>query len=72
MDKSDIVWAGLILLGAAYEGWALTTTRSGDTLSEKTRALFRTRSGKTGRLAFLVLWVGFSAWFTGHILDWWA
>lgn len=72
MDKSDIVWAALILLGAAYEGYALTTTRQGDTLSEKTRALFRTRRGKTGRVAFLVLWVGFSAWFTGHILDWWA
>jgi hypothetical protein len=68
MDNSDIIWAALILLGAAYEGYALRSGRSGDTLSETTRALFRTRRGKAGRVAFLAVWLGFSAWFCWHIL----
>ena len=41
------------------------------TLSETTRAVFRTRSSKTGRRIFAVVWTGFSAWYLGHILDWW-
>lgn len=72
MDESDIIWAALILLGAAYEGYTLTTGRQGDTLSETTRALFRTRRGYVGRWVFLVTWLGFSGWFAGHVLDWWA
>lgn len=72
MDESDIIWAALILAGAAYEVRALRSTREGDTLSEATRALFRTRTSRAGARAFFILWAGFSIWFAGHILDWWA
>lgn len=72
MDKSDIAWAVILGAGLAYEVRALLTTRAGDTLSEKTRAVFSVRSSRAGRITFLVAWTGFSGWFLGHILDWWA
>lgn len=70
MENSDAVWASLILAGAAYEAYALKTKRSGDTLSEVTRKLFRVRT-RAGALAFGTLWVSFSTWFLGHILWGW-
>lgn len=72
MSESDIVWAGLILAGAAFEAYTLTNNKPDDTLSETTRSLFRVRTSKAGRVAFLAAWLGFTGWFTGHILDWWA
>jgi hypothetical protein len=51
-----------------FETWALINKRDGDTLSENTRRLFRTRTSKVGRAAFAVGWTGFSAWFLLHIL----
>lgn len=72
MTESDIVWSALILAGAAYEVYALASRRPGDTLSETTRGAFRVRSSRLGRTVFLVAWLGFSGWFTGHVLDWWA
>lgn len=72
METSDWIWAGIILAGAAFETYALRGKKEGDTLSEVTRALFRTRKGKAGRVAFGVAWAGFSVWFLGHVLDWWA
>lgn len=72
MDPSDAVWAGLIILGGVFEAYALANGRDDDTLSEKTRKVFRARTSRVGRAVFLVAWLGFSAWFTGHIMDWWA
>lgn len=72
MTESDIIWAALLLAGLAYEIRTLVSAHEGDTLSETTRSVFRTRTTRIGRIAFLTLWAVFAGWFTGHILDWWA
>lgn len=63
----DIVWGGLLAVGAAFEVWALRNGRAGDTLSERTRAWFRVRT-RPGAAVFAVAWVGFAGWFLVHIL----
>lgn len=72
MENADYIWAALILAGAAFETYALRDRKEGNTLSEVTRAVFRVRTSRAGRAAFLATWLGFSGWFLGHILDWWA
>jgi len=62
-----LAWAGGF---AITEGLALANKRQGDTLSEETRKVFRTRSA-AGRIVFGSAWCGFSAWYLGHILKWW-
>lgn len=71
MDSSDIAWAGIIAAGIAFETYALKNSASGDTLSEKTRKVFRVRTSRVGRLAFAGLWLSFAGWFLGHILWGW-
>ncbi len=71
MSEADLIWAGLVLAGAAFEGYTLTNGRKGDTLSETTRSLFRTRTSRIGRVAFGLSWAAFSIWFAGHILYGW-
>lgn len=68
MEDADFVWGGLLLVGAAVEVWALHTARSGDTLSESTRRLFRVNT-RTGRWVFAAAWCGFATWFLLHVLD---
>lgn len=65
--SSDVVWGALFAAGFGYEAYAIFNKRHGDTLSERTRAWFRTRT-KPGRLAFTITWVAFSTWFLAHIL----
>lgn len=71
MSESDIIWAALILAGAAFEAYTLANGKPGDTLSETTRSVFRVKTSKVGRAVFTLSWLGFSGWFLGHILDWW-
>ena len=61
-----MIWFGLVLLGAAFEGYALASGRSGDTLSETTRRWFRVRE-PVGRAVFTVAWLAFTVWFLIHI-----
>lgn len=70
MAASDVVWGGVILVGAAIEAYALFNKRKDDTLSEVTRRAFRVHT-RTGAVAFGALWVSFSGWFLGHILWGW-
>ncbi|MFI9052541.1 hypothetical protein [Streptomyces sp. NPDC053427] len=65
---SAIVWAVWTALFGLFETWALINKKDGDTLSENTRKLFRTRTSKAGRAIFAVGWMGFSGWFLLHIL----
>nr|WP_237500963.1 hypothetical protein [Streptomyces sp. SID8381] len=51
-----------------FETSALINRKKGDTLSENTRRLFRTRTSKSGRAIFTVGWLGFAGWFLLHIL----
>ncbi|RZU28314.1 hypothetical protein EV284_6480 [Streptomyces sp. BK022] len=62
------IWIAWGVTFAVVEGLALTNRRDGDTLSENTRRLFRTRTSKVGRAIFAVAWIGFSGWFALHIL----
>jgi cytochrome b len=68
VSGADWVWGGLVAAGAGFEAYALANARAGDTLSETTRRLFRTRH-PVGALAFTAAWLGFSAWYLAHILD---
>lgn len=63
----NLVWGAILGTGFAYEAYALLSKRDGDTLSERTREWFRTRT-KPGRLVFSLAWCGFSIWFLLHIL----
>jgi hypothetical protein len=75
MTVYDWAWGGLIAAGLTFEAVALKRKVQGDTLSEFTRKVFRTGDPEVpgsgtrwGRIAFLVGWVGFAAWYTWHIL----
>lgn len=67
VEEPDLVWGILLLTGFAYELYALLNKTPGDTLSERTRAWFRTHK-QPGRAIFGVAWLGFAAWFFVHIL----
>jgi hypothetical protein len=62
------VWALWTAIFVIAEGIAIANKADGDTLSENTRRLFRTRTSKAGRAIFAVGWFGFSGWFALHIL----
>ncbi|MFD1657012.1 hypothetical protein ACFSL4_01860 [Streptomyces caeni] len=67
MTAADVVWGGLLAVGAGVEVWALRNSRPGDTLSERVRAWFRVRT-RPGAAVFAVAWTAFAAWFLVHIL----
>lgn len=71
METADLVWGGLILAGAAFEAYALASKKPGDTLSETTRAVFRVKTSRAGRVLFGASWASFSVWYFGHILWGW-
>ena len=75
MNAYWLTFLGVVLAGfGVAEGWALQNKVPGDTLSERTRAWFRTSTPGGGWTfagvwgALLVTWL----WFLGHILNWWA
>ena len=63
----NYVWGSILGAGFLYEAYALFSKKGGDTLSERTRAWFKT-STKPGKVIFGLAWVGFSLWFLVHIL----
>lgn len=62
------LWCALILVGTAYEFWALRGRRREATLSHLTRKVFATHT-VAGRGVFVIFWAALSAWFPRHILD---
>ncbi|MGW3626274.1 hypothetical protein [Streptomyces sp. NPDC000880] len=62
------IWTVWTVAFAVAETIALVNRREGDTLSETTRRVFRTRTSKAGRAVFAAGWIGFSGWFAIHIL----
>lgn len=72
MSGYTLAWVAWGAAFAVTEVMALANKRRDDTLSENTRILFRVSSSRAGRVAFGAAWVGFSAWFLGHILEWWS
>lgn len=71
MDLSDAIWSAVIVAGVAFEAYTLRNGKEGDTLSEKTRKVFRIHTSRAGRLAFAGSWLAFASWFCGHILWGW-
>ena len=67
MTTPDRIWASLLVLGLAYELFALFDGQNGNTLSERVRAWFRVHT-RLGRATFAIAWTGFAAWFLIHIL----
>ena len=63
----NIVWGSLLAVGAAYEVYGIFNKRNGDTLSERTRAWFHTKT-KAGKAVFSVAWIAFATWYLIHIL----
>lgn len=71
MDLSDSIWGVITVAGVAFEAYALKNKIEGDTLSEKTRKVFRIHQSKAGRIVFGTGWLAFAGWFWGHILYGW-
>ncbi|PPS89441.1 hypothetical protein [Streptomyces sp. MH60] len=69
MDLDPNVGWG-VLLGAAfaYEMYGVFNKVEGDTLSERTRDWFRTKS-TPGKVVFTAAWLGLTAWFIPHIIN---
>ena len=67
MTSADVMWGGLLAVGAVLETRALRNRKPGDTLSETTRRWFHVRS-RAGRITFAVSWVLFAIWYLIHIL----
>jgi hypothetical protein len=63
----DWLWIGWIVVFGVVEGFALHDDMPGHTLSEHVRKWFSVKT-KLGRTVFLVVFGGFVAWFSVHIL----
>ncbi|THA72547.1 hypothetical protein E6R60_26835 [Streptomyces sp. A0642] len=61
------VWGVILGAAFAYEMYGVFNKTSGDTLSERVRAWFRT-STRGGKAAFVIAWLGLTAWFIPHII----
>ncbi|MFE0490245.1 hypothetical protein [Streptomyces griseoaurantiacus] len=64
----NIVWSAILGGAFAFEMYAVFNGRDGDTLSERVRAWFRV-STRSGKAAFVVAWLGLTAWFIPHIIN---
>ena len=61
------IWGTMLVIGLAFEAYAIWSKKQGDTLSEHTRRVFFVNT-KAGRAVFTVFWAGFSVWFLLHIV----
>lgn len=66
-NSADLVWAGLLTIGGAFEVYAIKNKQPGDTLSEATRRWFRVNT-RAGRWVFGIAWSAFAIWFGLHVL----
>lgn len=64
---ADAMWVSWLGLFVVFEGHALLTESLGDTLSERTRDWFRTKT-PAGRVGFIVFVLALGSWFIPHIL----
>jgi hypothetical protein len=72
MPVQWILWAaGTGVSFAVLEFLAIRSKRSGDTLSERTRARFHAKT-RQGAAVFGAVLFGFAVWFFGHIVWGWA
>lgn len=67
VSKEDLVWGFVVAAATALEIEAIRRGELERTITRTTRRWFHTHH-PVGRSAFLVTWVGFSAWYAQHIL----
>ena len=65
MSRRRLSWAGVALVAVVLEVASLRR-HDGATLSETTRAIYRTHT-PAGRALFVASWVGLSVWLVPHI-----
>jgi len=65
MSRRRLSWAGVALVAAVLQAMSLRR-HDGATLSETTRAIYRTHT-PAGRALFVASWAGLSAWLVPHI-----
>jgi hypothetical protein len=63
----NFAWGAVLGTAFAYEMYGVFNGREGDTLSEQVRAWFHT-STRPGKAAFVIAWLGLTAWFIPHII----
>lgn len=67
MTEEDAVWVALMVMAAAYEFECIRRGAYDRTASRTTRRWFRTHH-PAGAAVFATTWLGFSLWYTRHIL----
>lgn len=63
----NLAWGAILGTAFAYEMYGVFNKVDGDTLSERVRAWFHT-STRPGKAAFVIAWLGLTAWFIPHIV----
>ncbi|NUS01918.1 MAG: hypothetical protein HOV97_05065 [Nonomuraea sp.] len=66
MRQPRLVWSSTIGMLIVLDLWCHRNETVGDTLSECTRATFRTHT-PAGRMTFLAAWGALTWWFVPHI-----
>lgn len=63
----NLTWGAILGTAFAYEMYGVFNKVDGDTLSERTRAWFHTKS-TLGKIVFTASWLGLTVWFIPHII----
>jgi hypothetical protein len=63
----NLAWGAILGTAFAYEMYGVFNGKLGDTLSERVRTWFHT-STRPGKAAFVIAWLGLTAWFIPHII----
>lgn len=65
--EPNTAWAAILGTAFVYEMYGVFNKADGDTLSERIRSWFHT-STRPGKAAFVIAWLGLTAWFIPHII----
>jgi hypothetical protein len=63
----NLAWGTILGIAFTYEMYGVFSKTGGDTLSERLRSWFHT-STRPGKAAFVIAWLGLTAWFIPHII----
>lgn len=63
----NLTWGAILGTAFVYEMYGVFNKTDGDTLSERVREWFHTKS-TPGKVVFTVAWLGLTAWFIPHIV----
>lgn len=66
MERTDLVWGGILLAAAGLQARELRRGGRG-AFCNLVRRVFATES-TAGRVAFLAVWAGFAGWYASHVI----